>query len=347
MGLLDTLRRTLAERGLIAPGDRVLVAVSGGPDSLALLHALHSLQDELGLADLRAAHLDHGLRGAEAAAEAQFVADWCAGRGIPCTIGVADIAAQKAARGGSTQEAARAVRYAFLEETARAVGADKIATGHTQDDQIETALLNILRGTGLDGLRGIPYARGPFVRPLLDVPRTSVEAYCAEQGLAPRRDPSNSDPSHYTRNKLRLELLPVLERDYNPAVRAALLRLSENAARDADFLHAEARAALPALTLARTERELVLDARGLRLLHPSLQRHVLRAAFAHLRGTTLGLTHEHLGPLCAALAGERRLPFGLTTPPPHCAARVTQRRLTLRTQELTTIPAATGAADSP
>ncbi len=329
MPLLETLRHVISERDLLPPGGRALVAVSGGPDSLALLHALHGLQQDLGLADLQAAHLDHGLRGQESAAEAEFVMAFCQGRGIPCTVGTADVGARQRHHGGSTQEAARALRQAFLEDTARAVGSTKIATGHTQDDQTETVLLNILRGTGLDGLRGIPYRRGPFIRPLLETSRAEIEDYCAEHGLAPRRDSTNRDPSHYTRNRLRLELLPALERGYNPAVRAALLRLAETAARDADYLHRQAEAALPTLMLEASAAKLILDAQRLRELHPSLLRHVLRAAFARLRVTFLGLTHEHLEPLCAALAGERRLPFGLTTPPPHCAARVTLRRLTL------------------
>ena len=193
-----------------------------------------------------------------------------------------------------------------------------MATGHTQDDQAETILLNVLRGTGLDGLRGIPLRRGVYVRPLLQTSRAAVEAYCAEHGLSPRRDPSNADPSHYTRNRLRLDLLPALERDFNPAVRGALLRLAETAARDADFLRVQAEEALEALTLERAAGTLTLDARRLRLLHPALWRHILRAAFARVRGTALGLTHAHLEPLCDALAGRRHLPFGLTTPPPHC-----------------------------
>ena len=160
-----------------------------------------------------------------------------------------------------------------------------------------------------------------------------MEAYCAEHGLLPRRDPSNLDSSHYTRNKLRLDLLPALERDYNPGIRAALLRLAENAARDADYLHTQAEEALAALTLEHSPGKLTLDARRLRLLHPALLRHVLRAAFTQVRGTTLGLAHEHLEPLCAALAGRCRLPFGLTSPPPYCAARVTLRRLALTSAE--------------
>ncbi len=327
--LIHSLRGTVQRLELLAPGDRVLVATSGGPDSLALLHALHACRDEMGLADLQAAHLDHGLRGDESAAEAQFVAEWCRERDIACTVGRADVAALKTVRRAGTQEAARAARYAFLERTAQDTGANKIATAHTHDDQIETVLLNILRGTGLDGLRGIPLRRGPFIRPLRDTPRAAVEAYCAEQGLSPRLDPSNADTTHYTRNRVRLELLPLLERDYHPGVRDALLRLSETAAHDADYLHQQAAEMLKELTMGCSETRLILDARKLRALHPSLLRHVLRGALTGLRGTALGVTHEHLEPLCEALAGGRRLPFGLTTATPHCAARVTQRRLSL------------------
>ena len=126
--LAEGLRTSLV-RSLFLSDDRVLVAVSGGPDSLALLHALHGLQSELGLADLQAAHLDHGLRGDESAAEALFVAAFCRERGIPCTLGRADVAALRDERRVGTQEAARAARLGFLETTAVTVGADKVATG--------------------------------------------------------------------------------------------------------------------------------------------------------------------------------------------------------------------------
>ena len=222
----------------------MLVAVSGGPDSLALLHALHGLREELGLGDLQAAHLDHGLRGDESAAEAEFVAAFCRERGIPCTFGRADVAALRRRKRAGRRRPPAPPATPFWKTPPAPSAPTKIATGHTQDDQVETVLLNILRGTGLDGLRGIPIRRGVYIRPLLHTSRAAVEAYCAEHGLSPRRDPSNLDPSHYTRNRLRLELLPALARDYNPAVREALLRLAETAARDADFLHVQAEAAL-------------------------------------------------------------------------------------------------------
>lgn len=341
MALLDSLRRTLLQHGLVAPGGRVLVAVSGGPDSLALLHALHALREELGLADLQVAHLDHGLRGAESAADAAFVAAFCAARSVPCHVGRADVAALIQERKVSTQQAARTARYQFLGTTADAVGAGQIATAHTQDDQAETVLLNILRGSGLDGLRGIPIRRGRFIRPSLNTSRAEVLAYCEANGLTPRLDASNLTTDHYTRNRIRLELLPHLARHYNPGVRSALLRLSEIAARDADYLLLQARAALSEATMTSEPARLTLDRVKMAALHPALQRHVLRAALAQFRGTGESVTHEHLEPLCAAIAGEHRLPFGLTTPPPHCAVRVTPRRVTLTT------PPATDARHNP
>lgn len=329
MALPDTLTQTVAERKLLAPGDRLLAAVSGGPDSLALLHALHTLRHELSLGDLQVAHLDHRLRGAASAADAAFVAAFCAGLDIPCHAGKADVASLGLERKVSTQQAARLARYQFLNATADAVGADKVATGHTQDDQVETVLLNILRGSGLDGLRGIPPRRGRFIRPLLDVSRADVASYCAANGLTPRLDASNFATDHYTRNRLRLELLPTLAQDYNPGVRDALLRLSQIAARDGDYMAQQSHLALAEVTMASDTARLVLDRPKLAALHPALLRHVLRAALVQVRGTGEAVTHEHLEPLCAAIAGQRRLPFGLTTPPPHCAIRVTPRRVAL------------------
>ncbi|MDQ2686364.1 MAG: tRNA lysidine(34) synthetase TilS [Armatimonadota bacterium] len=330
MPLTDILTQTTARHGLIVPGDRVMVAVSGGPDSLSLLHALHAIQSEFGLADLQAAHLDHRLRGDDSAADAAFVAAFCAERNIPCHIGSADVTALVRERKLSVQQAARTLRYQFLDETANAINADKIATGHTQDDQTETVLLNILRGSGLDGLRGIPRQRGRFIRPLLDVSRAEVTAYVTANGLSPRLDASNLAADHYTRNRLRLELLPQLARDYNPGVRQALLRLSQIAARDADYIAQQAHSALADVTMTKDASQWVLDRNKLLALHPGLLRHALRTALAQFRGTSESITHEHLEPLCEAITGQHHLPFGLTTTPPYCAVRVTPRRVTLK-----------------
>lgn len=313
---------------LLSPGDTVLVAVSGGPDSLSLLHLLWT-EREARQVRVEAAHLDHGLRGAEAAAEANWVAEWCRERGIACHVGREDVAAWASAHKQSPQEAARAVRYAFLERTAAATGADKIATGHTRDDQAETVLSHILRGTGTDGLRGIPQRRGRVVRPMLEVSRAEIDAYCAAHGLSPRQDSSNFSPDHYTRNRLRLELLPQLRREYNPRVDDALVRLSEIAARDSDYLAQQAQAALADVTRESDAFHVQLDRAALAILHPALLRSVLRLALAKLRGTGEGVSYAHLETVCKAVLSSRSTAFALALPCPLCTVRVTDQVFTL------------------
>ena len=307
---------------LFSPGDTLLVAVSGGPDSLSLLHVLHTQRDALGLASLAAAHLDHGLRGKESAAEAVWVADWCAERSIPCIVGEVNVALLAKTRKCSKQEAARSARYDFLDAAGAAIGAHKIATAHTQDDQVETVLLNILRGTGLDGLRGIPAQRGLYVRPLLGVSRAAIEAYCHMHGLEPRRDPSNLTTDRYTRNRIRLDLLPQLTREYNPAVNSALLRLSEIAARDSDYLHIQAQDALSDATVEARHDWLALRRSALEALHPALLRAVLRTAITEVRGTAEGITHQHIERLAElalqTLDGETSIRRHRLFPFPHC-----------------------------
>ncbi len=314
---------------LIPPGCRVLVAVSGGPDSLALLHLLWVWGKAHDLSGVVAAHLDHTFRGAESAAEAAWVAAWCAERGIACEFGTADVAAWAKAKKVSKQEAARAARYAFLEAAAARVGADWIATGHTRDDQSETVLMNVLRGTGTDGLAGIPAKSGRVVRPLLDVSRAEVEAYCAAHGLEPRRDPSNLDAEAYTRNRVRLELLPMLAREYNPSVADALVRLSAIARRDSDYLEAQAAAALAQVTMSRAADTVVLHRMGLVGLHPSMQRRVLRLALAEVRGTEAGVTFEHIEAACRAVSEPDAAGFGLTLPAPVCTLTVRGQAMTV------------------
>jgi tRNA(Ile)-lysidine synthase len=303
---------------LIPAGARVLVAVSGGPDSLCLLHALSRPPEPFSIAGVCAAHVEHGLRGDDSQADADFVTRFCDERGIPCLVRHLDIAAEAARDNQSIQLAAREARYRFLEEAADAFSCDLIATAHTANDQEETVLLNILRGTGLTGLKGIPERRGRIVRPLLGVSRADIEAYCAAHGLEPRRDASNADPSHYLRNRIRLELLPMLERDYHPGIRASLTRLSVLSQRDDDYLSREAQALFEAMREPAGE-DIRLDRETVASLHPAIASRVVRLAFEEVRGTTDGLLEKHVEKTLQLAAGTAR--ECVTTAAPECIAQ--------------------------
>jgi tRNA(Ile)-lysidine synthase len=204
----------------------VLVAISGGMDSVALLQAMLRVKKS-GAGRLCAAHFNHRLRSA-ADADEQFVRELCADLRIPCEIGRAETAQIASASGEGIEEAARRLRYDFLESTAGRLGARYIATAHTADDQAETILHRILRGTGLSGLSGIARTRrlghATLIRPLLGFRRTEIERYLAALGQKTCQDASNFD-RRFTRNRIRLELLPLLSREYNAQVVEAILRL--------------------------------------------------------------------------------------------------------------------------
>ncbi len=211
------------EHDLLPPGP-LIVAVSGGTDSVALLVLLSSLAPDLGL-DLHVAHFDHRLRPRASAKDAQFVADLAQQHGATIRLGRADAAPK-------SENDARELRYAFLRRAAREIGATLIATGHTRDDQAETVLLHATRGSGLAGLAGMRPRRDDIVRPLLTIGRAETAAICADAKIAPREDASNRDLA-YARNRIRHKVLPELER-INPQVRAAIARLADAAAIVAD-----------------------------------------------------------------------------------------------------------------
>jgi len=222
--VLSQVLHTIREHKLLAAGERVLVAVSGGPDSTALLHALKQIASRLHI-ELVAATVDHGLR-PESGSEAALVAERCRALGVDCEILEVDVKAARHAH-VSWQEAARNVRLSALQEAAARLGCARVALGHTADDQAETVLFRIVRGTGVGGLAGIPYQRGTFIRPLLDVRRKGIMAFLAKRRIPFVEDPSNAN-RHYARVRIRLDILPLLARE-NPRVVDALLSLAQDA----------------------------------------------------------------------------------------------------------------------
>ena len=254
--MLERIRALTAEYDMLPRGGAVLCAVSGGADSMCLLHLLSALAEEGGFR-VEAAHYHHGMRGAAADADAAFVADWCRARDIPCAVERGDVYGEAARLGLGVEETGRRLRYDFLRRTARARGCGRIATAHNADDNLETLLLRLARGAGLHGLAGIPPRRGEIVRPLLTTSRADIVAYLEEHHVPHVEDATNAD-EYYARNRIRRQVVPVL-RQLNP-------RLTESAAEtmgylraDDDYLNAQAAAACRNARWA--EDDLVIEAR--------------------------------------------------------------------------------------
>lgn len=255
-------------------GKRVLCAVSGGADSMCLLHLLCASG-----ADVVAAHYEHGIRGEESRRDARFVENWCAERGIKCVVGHGDVPGYAQAHGLGTEDAARRLRYEFLQSTAQEHGCGLIATAHNADDNAETLIFNLTRGSGALGLRGIPARRDNIIRPLLGVSRAQIEKYNVENGIEHIEDSTNSSDD-YSRNLIRHKVMPVL-RQINPALSDAAGRTAELLGRDEDCL-----SSIASGFIEKNLRDGSLPTKELCALHPAIASRVLR----QLLGT--GLTME-------------------------------------------------------
>ena len=300
---------------LLSLGDTVVVGVSGGADSLCLLYVLQRLQDRLGYG-IHVAHLNHMLRDDESIAEAEFVAVQTAALGLPFTQEAIDVKAYARANTMGIEEAARHVRYTFLRHVAVTVGAGFVATGHTRDDSVETVMMNIIRGTGIHGLRGLDPASsvpaGParvpeessirLIRPLLELSRCDTEAYCAAMGLEPRVDASNAC-QQFLRNRVRHQLLPQL-REMNPGFDDAMLRLAVAAQEDDDVLVRQADALWMRIATVG-QSHVCLRSDAFVDAPPSLQVRVVRRAFELLAGSCRDLTMAHIRAIQSLASGPR------------------------------------------
>jgi tRNA(Ile)-lysidine synthase len=326
---------------LIRPGQKVLVAISGGVDSVFLLQVLAKIKDKLGIS-LQAAHLNHQLRGAESDGDAAFVAGLAQQLKIPCTVAKQDVEGFRSKQKLTLEEAAREVRYTFLARTATATGADCVATAHNRNDQVETILLHLIRGTGTRGLQGLqPQQELRFgdtaltvIRPLLELPRIDIEAYCLANSLSFRQDSSNHslDP---LRNKVRLELLPVLQK-YNSDFPAALLRLQRIAADEMSYLESETERTWEQVA-AQKGPNIIFDKNAVLALAPALQRQLVRRAFHRLLGSLKDIETRHIEAVLQAFnkpAGRRiDLPGRLV-----CSVEYTRFILGLQVADLIPFP---------
>ncbi|HEX3031158.1 MAG TPA: tRNA lysidine(34) synthetase TilS [Bacillota bacterium] len=291
--MLDRIKQTIKKYNMFARGDRVVVAVSGGADSISLLHILSCLAPELGI-ELHAVHVNHMLRGEAAQQDALFTANTCRRLGVPCTVREVDVRSLAKDMNTSKQDAARVLRYRVLMEESSKFRADKIALGHHGDDQAETVLLHLLRGTGLDGLAGmLPLRDNCYVRPLLEVSRQEIEAYCQEQGLDYCTDATNLEPV-YLRNSIRLQLIPLLQRQYNPGLVKGLCQLAGLAREDSDFLRQAADRAFSEMAEMGAGSTVTIDLVSFATLHPAVRRRIIIRAWQAVSGQRVNLEFDQV-----------------------------------------------------
>ena len=280
----------------IPQGACLLLAVSGGADSMALADGVLQLVNE-GYCSAHVLHVEHGLRGEEALADAELVRRFCEEKGLAFTCVHVDVNAYAQGNKLSTEEAARKLRYDALEEKAQDLNADFILTAHHSDDQAETVLLKLLRGAGTEGLSGMQVRSGKIMRPLLHLTREHLENYCALLNISYCYDSSNDD-LHYTRNKIRRELLPYLEKNFNPAIKKAVVQSAGILQEDDACLNQMAQEKFQALANC-TDEGIILNVRKWQEVPAALRKRILRQAYFLAGGKELGYRHtEALDVLC-------------------------------------------------
>lgn len=289
--LPSVVEETIKKYNMLKYGDCVVVGLSGGPDSMCLLHILMELRKTWGL-KIFAAHLNHQFRGKEADEDALYVKKKCEEWGIDVFVQVFNVPAFAKEKGLSSEEAGREIRYKLFYEVAEKVRANKIAIAHNMNDNAETVLMNLFRGSGIEGLKGIEAKRGQIIRPLINVRRNEIEAYCREKDLNPRIDKTNLQPI-YGRNKIRLELIPYIEKNFNSNIMSTLQRLSDIVTIENDFLNEEAEKELLKIAIIG-ENGIEYNINKMHDIHPALLRRVIRIGIEKLTGSLKGIEYRNI-----------------------------------------------------
>ena len=293
--MLKQVLDTINKNDLIKYGDGIVVGISGGYDSVCLLHILHYLSKDLDL-KLFPVHINHMLRGLEAARDEDFVNDFCQSLGLSLHIKRVDIAQKAKKEKISIEEAGRNARYEEFNRAAAENSASKIAVAHSKNDQAETILMRIFRGTGLDGLKGIEYKRDNIIRPLLDIDREQIETYVNENGLKAVTDSSNMH-TDYFRNRIRLKVLPEINNAARIDITENLLRLSKIVVTDEDFLRYNAEIAYQKSCIKKDISSVELNLSELIEMHPSILGRVIRIAILNSCGSIEGIGFNHIDKL--------------------------------------------------
>lgn len=289
--MLEKVKEYCRKNSLLSYGEKIVIACSGGADSLTLVDVLLKLKEEYALS-LVVAHLDHMFRGDDSAADAKFVQEFCLAKSVPCFLQRTDVKAFAALHGLGSEEAARIVRYQFLRKVARDLGGAKIATGHHKDDQAETILLHLLRGAGSAGISGIRPINHDIIRPLLSVTRKEIDLYCKQHNFLPRIDQTNFDDC-YTRNRIRLSLLPKIKEEFNPLITDALCKTAQLVGDEHAYVVENAKLYLRK-SLQESQENRVIQRKDFLSLHIALKREVIRQIIVTIQGDLKGITFQHI-----------------------------------------------------
>ena len=290
--IFEKVLSTINKHELIQKGDKIVVGLSGGPDSVCLLHILSRLKDKFDL-EIYAAHLNHQIRGIEAQKDAFYISKLCEEMGITFFIKSINVPEYCEKNGVSIEEGARKLRYEMFYEVKNNTRANKIAIGHNLNDQAETILMRIMRGTGLQGLKGIEYIRdGVIIRPILDIERSDIEKYCEQNNLNPRIDKTNLE-SIYTRNKIRLELIPYMKDNFNSNIIESIARMGNSLRSDNDYIENESLIKFKEVSNINDD-SVEINLSSYINLHNSIKVRILRNSIKHILGDTNFIDQRHI-----------------------------------------------------
>lgn len=290
--IFEKVLSTINKHELIQKGDKIVVGLSGGPDSVCLLHILSRLKEELDL-EIYAAHLNHQIRGIEAQKDAFYISKLCEEMGITFFIKSINVPEYCEKNGVSIEEGARKLRYEMFYEIKNNTRANKIAIGHNLNDQAETILMRMMRGTGLQGLKGIEYIRdGVIIRPILNIERNDIEEYCKQNKLNPRIDKTNLE-SIYTRNKIRLELIPYMKDNFNSNIIESIVRMGNSLRSDNDYIESEALIKFKEVSNIKSD-SVEINLKPYINLHNSMKVRILRNSIKHILGDANFIDQRHI-----------------------------------------------------
>ena len=295
MELQDKVLKTIQKYNLIQNGDSIVIGVSGGPDSMTLLNVLINLKQKLEISKIVVATVNHMIR-EEAEEETKFVENFCESHGIDFYLKKVDVQEEARSKKISTELAGRNARYDFFEEVLKKTGSNKIATAHNSNDNAETVLMNLLRGSGVSGLKGIEKIRdGKFIRPIIECKRSEIEQYCLENKLNPRYDKTNNENT-YTRNKIRNMLIPYIEENFNPNIVDSLNRLSTIATKEDEYIHKIVENSFKDIVITAdiSKKEIILDLKKFNELDEVIKSRLILYTISEILGTSQGIEKIHI-----------------------------------------------------